>query len=436
MDRGALRTYVDRSRELVDASPELSEPNTQLRLVQPFFTALGWELHRIDADRVVDIGDAKRRVDFALLVEGEPAVLVETVACATDLQREHAQRLGRTVLDSGVDRGVLTNGRAFVFVADDGGALDRTECRLQELPERADAVAEYSREAVEQRVRTAQRRRRDAARSLAEDRESVVDDIRDRLVETAGDGIDQRLRDESEAFVDRVIEELGDGDTAIESADGAADASRDGETAGVQAREDGEDAAEASGENTTATATDADLGAVDTADLEAVADADVEAADGDDAETAADLDAETAADVDAEATAAADPNQSATDDVPADALGGAVAEDGQYVIKFFNGRTSVWAVGHARAVLATAQAIEYLLKQGAADRQGKSGALSAPWGPEGERAVVVTEAVENATLELSNGWHLDARVTTGVARTAVEQLAERAGLRVMFTGWD
>ncbi|MFC6730482.1 hypothetical protein ACFQDG_17665, partial [Natronoarchaeum mannanilyticum] len=212
MDTGALRSYVDRSRELVDASPELSERNTQVRLVQPFLTALGWELHQIAADRDVPTAEGSVTLDFALLVDDEPAVLVETCARPTDLRREQAERLGRRLLATGVDRGILTNGREFVFVAADGDeqetTLDRFECRLEELPERADAVEHYAREAVERSIRDERRRRREAADALADERADVIDDVHDRLVATAGDDIGERLRSETERFVDELIASL------------------------------------------------------------------------------------------------------------------------------------------------------------------------------------------------------------------------------------
>jgi len=445
MDTGALRSYVDRTRELVDSSPELSERNTQIRLVQPFLTALGWELHQIAADREVPTAEGSVAVDFALLVDDEPAVLVETSACGTDLGREQAERLGRALLSTGVDRGVLTNGREFAFVAADGDGLDRFECRLEALPDRADAVGHYAREAVERDVRNGRRRRHEAADALADERETVVEDVRDRLVATAGDAVAERLRTESERFVDDLIASLrDDGDVPDAEADAAAVA--DAEAA-------------SSTESTTAvdadptTATDADSASASGSGAESPLDAESERTLEALSESASDVPAEL--DSDGDETAATDAASESADageadtepsaerapaaqaDVPADALGAAVADDGQYVVRLFGGRTSVWAVGHARAAMTTAQAIEYLLGRGAAEGRGLPAgepveSLSPPWGPDSEHAVLRADPVENATIELSNGWHLDARVPVDAATAAIERLAERAGLRAMF----
>ncbi len=433
MDTGALSSYVDRSRELVDSSPELSERNTQIRLVQPFLTALGWELHQIAADRRVPTAEGSATVDFALLVDDEPVVLVETCACANDLQREHAERLGRTLLATGVDRGVLTNGREFVFVAADGDGqattLDRFECRLDELPERVDAVDHYARETVERAIRDGRRRRREAADALADERATVVDDVHDRLVATAGDDVAERLRSETERFVDELL-------------------------ASLRGKGGERDAGARSPRNAEAeTVPDSEVETTSAAETETTADAETEPSGNPEAE----LDAEAERALESVAGIAGDgrPKSGASDDgsdtersprrtstVPSDALGAAVAEDGQYVVRLFGDRTSVWAVGHARAAMTTAQTIEYLLDRGAADGRGApaeepTGSLSPPWGPDGEHAVLREDAVENATIELSNGWHLDARVPVGVARAAIERLAERAGLRAMFQDeWD
>lgn len=389
MDTGALRAYVERSRKLVESSPKLSERNTQVRLVQPFLTALGWELHQIAADHRVPTPDGPVTVDFALLVDGEPAVLVETAACAADLDRERAERLGRTLLETDVDRGILTNGRGFAFLAAESGDLVRFECRLAELPDDADAVGRYARDAVERRLTDARRRRREAAEALAAERDDVVEDVGDRLVAATGDAVAKRLRAESERFVDGLIESL---------------------------RDEGDDGIAADGETVTPDGVDSEDPVTARAASESGADA--------------------TATLDADASAGDDPSvpDDSTEgaavasraDVPDDALGAAVADDGQYVVRFFGDRTSVWAVGHARAAMTTARAIEYLLQRGESD------ALSAPWGPDGERAVLLDDAVENATIELSNGWHLDARVPVDTARDAIEELAGHVGLRAMF----
>jgi len=464
MDTGALRSYVDRSRELVDSAPELSERNTQIRLVQPFLTALGWELHQIAADRQVPTAAGSATVDFALLVDDEPAVLVETCACRTDLRREQAERLGRTLLATGVDRGVLTNGREFVFVAADGdeqaSALDRFECRLGELPERADAVAHYARETVERSIRDGRRRRREAADALADEREAVIADVHERLVATAGDDVAERLRSESERFVDDLIASLR-GDDADEARSSSPRSTSSREDAAEQtsasprsilSREDADGKRDAGARLTpnaeAETVPDSEVETTSAAETETTADAETEPSSNPEAE----LDAEAERALESVAGTAGDghPESGATDEgsgaerssrrpaaVPSDALGAAVAEDGQYVVRLFGGRTSVWAVGHARAAMTAAQTIEYLLGRGAADGRGAqgdepTGSLSPPWGPDGEYAVLREDAVENATIELSNGWHLDARVPVDVATAAIERLAERAGLRAMF----
>ncbi|HMB50624.1 MAG TPA: hypothetical protein VKM69_08180 [Natronoarchaeum rubrum] len=436
MDTGALRSYVDRSRELVATSPELSERNTQIRLVQPFLTALGWELHQIAADRDVPTPEGSATVDFALLVADDPAVLVETSACGADLEREQAERLGRTLLASGVDRGILTNGREFAFVAVDGSdgaapSLDRFECRLAELSEHADDVSHYAREAVEQSVRNGRRQRREAADALDADREIVIADVHDRLVATAGDDVADRLRAESERFVEDLIASLR-GDEPEEERDGGSDADEDRD-AGATAAD------ESATEHDAETRPESNAGNEPAVDAEAGTARSAETVLDDESERALEAVAGTASDDgSAPEPAEAEHERAATGaDVPANALGAAVAEDGQYVVRLFGGRTSVWAVGHARAAMTTAQAIEYLLERGAADGRDApadevTGSVSPPWGPEGDHAVLREDAVANATIELSNGWHLDARVPVGVAKAAIDRLAERAGLRAMF----
>jgi hypothetical protein len=383
MNSDELRAYVERSRDLVESSPGLSERNTQLRLVQPLLTALGWELHQVAADYRLDAGDRQVAVDFALLCDGAPAVVIETTACADDLERDQAARLGRILLDGGVDRGLLTNGREFVFVAATRNGLERFECRLADLTDNHDAVAEYSRRATERRRDEVAKRRRDAAAALADVREDVVEDLTDRLVETTGDAVAESVREETGRFVDALIESFG----------GAAETSAvEGDPESAAGSAPGTDTDSAPDENTRESEQERNGDASD--DREHVDEVSVRQ----------------------------------ERDVPDDALGGAVAADGQqYVVRFFGGRSSVWAVGHARAAMTTAQAIEYLLQRGSLETS-----LATPWGPDDEHALLRDERIPNASIELSNGMHLDAGVPVGVAREAIETLADQAGLRAMF----
>jgi hypothetical protein len=45
MDGEAVRNYVDQSQTLLEASPQMDEENTKVKLIQPFVDLLGWNFH-------------------------------------------------------------------------------------------------------------------------------------------------------------------------------------------------------------------------------------------------------------------------------------------------------------------------------------------------------------------------------------------------------
>ena len=102
-----------------------SEANTSLFLVQPFFTALGYDVtdpRDVEPEFTADVGIQRERVDYALKVDGKAAILVEVKYAGASLDNQHAAQLRRyfsTKLD--IHFGILTNGREFRFFSD----LDR-----------------------------------------------------------------------------------------------------------------------------------------------------------------------------------------------------------------------------------------------------------------------------------------------------------------------
>ena len=99
-----------------------SEANTSLFLVMPFFQALGYSVHNpndVEAEFTADIVSTSNKVDFAIKVEGTPAILVEVKRADIALHREHTKQLHyyfSSKLD--VRFGLLTNGLEYRFFAD------------------------------------------------------------------------------------------------------------------------------------------------------------------------------------------------------------------------------------------------------------------------------------------------------------------------------
>jgi len=219
MDRQSVDEYVAQSRQLVEASPRMDEENTKVRLVQPFLELLGWEFPstEVELEYTVPMASTSTRVDYALLVQGSPAVFVEAKAVHKSLTEEPVEQLRsymRQELD--VRWGLLTNGESFEVFArhpEENGGREVSVVRLDlaELPEHRGMLELLSRRSIRSG------RAEDTARKVVRASEAIrtVRDQEDRLVDAAtaaihdeiGElpiGVEQRSR----GFVSELVERL------------------------------------------------------------------------------------------------------------------------------------------------------------------------------------------------------------------------------------
>ena len=116
-----LREYAVAIPQRLPAAKR-SEANTSLFLVMPFFQALGYSVHNpndVEAEFTADIVSTTNKVDFAIKIEGKPAILVEVKRADIALLREHTKQLHyyfSSKLD--VRFGLLTNGIEYRLYAD------------------------------------------------------------------------------------------------------------------------------------------------------------------------------------------------------------------------------------------------------------------------------------------------------------------------------
>jgi hypothetical protein len=256
MDSAAVADHVERCRQLTEASPQMDEENTKVRLVQPFLELLGWDLYstEVELEYTVPMGSSSTRVDYALLVGDSPVVFVEAKAVGSTLTDENVQQLRsymRQELE--VDWGILTNGVEFdvltknyhetdgeevsvaQFDLDDLAAnpdvLDlltkesirsgksdevaeqvaRTNRAIRRLEANEDAVATAVAEAVEDRVGELTVDTADHAREFVQ---TLVSTLRERREVVGGDPFSE-VGGESEAG------EASDGGMSAEASDGS-----------------------------------------------------------------------------------------------------------------------------------------------------------------------------------------------------------------------
>lgn len=99
-----------------------TEEATKNAFVMPFIQALGFDI--FDPTEVVpeftaDVGSKKgEKVDYAIFIDGKPAILFECKHCSINLKEVHASQLRRYFHVTEARIGVLTNGQSYYFYSD------------------------------------------------------------------------------------------------------------------------------------------------------------------------------------------------------------------------------------------------------------------------------------------------------------------------------
>lgn len=103
-----------------------NEEATKMALIAPFIQALGYDIFNpteVKPEFAADLPGIKQgeRVDYAVLEDGHPKILVEAKAYTVDLKTAEKGQLSRYFQATKARIGILTNGKKFLFFSD----LDR-----------------------------------------------------------------------------------------------------------------------------------------------------------------------------------------------------------------------------------------------------------------------------------------------------------------------
>jgi len=120
-------SLIDCLRQIADRIPKMrehlkTEEATKNALVLPFIGALGYNVFdptEVRPEFVADVGTKKgEKVDYAILSDGCPRMLIECKAVDADLDTEHPTQLYRYFTPTPADVAVLTNGINYRFYSD------------------------------------------------------------------------------------------------------------------------------------------------------------------------------------------------------------------------------------------------------------------------------------------------------------------------------
>lgn len=118
--------FIDSIKQLSARAEKLrdqiqTEEATKMSLIIPFFQALGYDVfnpQEFTPEFTADVGIKKgEKVDYAIIMNGSPAILIEAKSCTSQLEK-HDSQLFRYFGTTKAKFGILTNGLIFKFYTD------------------------------------------------------------------------------------------------------------------------------------------------------------------------------------------------------------------------------------------------------------------------------------------------------------------------------
>ncbi len=119
--------FIDRMLQISTKTPRQlahikTEEATKNAFVMPFIQALGYNIFdptEVVPEYTADIGNKKgEKVDYAIVRDGKPIILIEAKSATSDLNRGHASQLFRYFSATDARFGILTNGIQYQFHTD------------------------------------------------------------------------------------------------------------------------------------------------------------------------------------------------------------------------------------------------------------------------------------------------------------------------------
>ena len=99
-----------------------TEEATKTSIILPFFQLLGYDVfnpYEFVPEYTADVGTKKgEKVDYAIVIDGEPLILIEAKSVGTDLSAKHMNQLLRYFIVTKAKFAILTNGITYRFYSD------------------------------------------------------------------------------------------------------------------------------------------------------------------------------------------------------------------------------------------------------------------------------------------------------------------------------
>jgi len=224
-----LKKYTERAKSIVEEAPQMGEANTKEMLIRRFVGVLGWNFlpSEVELEYPVHMASSRKKVDYALKLEGAPVVFVEAKGLDTRISNRHRKQITSYMHnEEGVEWGLLTNGKVYEFFRYDNtpSGLPLGKIRIAQLPRRIDIVKTISKKSVEagesKQIAEKIQARRIAVSNLRSDKDDIAEIIADLVADYLGDtSVSSTLEAEAKELVDRVIKSLEDKGNNLEEED-------------------------------------------------------------------------------------------------------------------------------------------------------------------------------------------------------------------------
>jgi len=220
MDTASIQDYVKSAEAVIEDSPQMQEATTKASLLNEFTELLGWKIpSNTELEYSVKAFGKTFKVDYALILGGQPVAFLEAKGLDTTLNPDHREQLTAYLQNENVRLGILTNGQEYEFyyryLGDSNSqfkveAVERTT--LQKLPDKKNIIGAYQAQkirneesrAIIEHIREL-RRSRD---TLIDEKEELATAVVDLLTDTVSDAVESEAQTQAKEMIDRLVTDI------------------------------------------------------------------------------------------------------------------------------------------------------------------------------------------------------------------------------------
>lgn len=218
MNHSQVDKFVNRSKLVINQSPQMDEANTKAKIIQPLIDYLGWDINSsVELEYPLQIGSRSSKVDYALLIENTPLVFVEAKGADMEIKKRDKGQLRSYMRQKGVNWGILTNGKRFIFLKRKKGVerpkeVELGDYTLEDLRKNIKTLEIFSKEKIENGESEKIAERIEKIQESVEELENKKEEISRKIQKSLSNEIknipSNKIKEQSEEFIDNLIKSL------------------------------------------------------------------------------------------------------------------------------------------------------------------------------------------------------------------------------------